>query len=308
MWVLLATGAALAGCGKGDSEYDWLILNYRSHAHTISVEVNGKHHATFDRAGGGFDAKPLPFHDGLNTITVAFTERPGRQEGPFRSSSLQVVLGPSMMPPPEALVLDFIETEEAAAEVILEVEMASGRPGRLIRRDREWADAARAQLVFEYRGEGNALAGRYEAEHVRRWMPDGHLMQEVETQGDRLTTATYYRPDGSVGAEICGGNGWVREWYESGALYREVPCVEGNLEGEEKTFYESGPVESVRLLVADEANGPHKKWDEQGNLLVRGAFKDGEKDGVWITYDRDGREIERTVYRAGEVVEGDQGP
>jgi hypothetical protein len=214
-----------------------------------------------------------------------------------------------MLPPPDApLVLDFIETEEAASEVVLEVEMAGGRPGRLVRRDREWADAARTQLVFEYRGEGDAPAGRYEVEHWRRWTPDGRLFHEVKTLGDRLSSATYYRPDGSVGAEIRGGNGWVREWYESGALYREVPCVEGNPEGEEKTFYESGPVESVTLLVADEANGPYKKWDEQGNLLVRGAFKDGEKDGAWITYDRDGREIARTVYRAGEVVEGNQGP
>jgi hypothetical protein len=72
---------------------------------------------------------------------------------------------------------------------------------------------------------------------------------------------------------------------------REGPYTHWNALGgwEEQTMYEGGL-----------ASGPSVRWDEQGRISERGAYKDDARVGRWQTY-REGR-----LALAGDFVDGEQ--
>jgi hypothetical protein len=55
--------------------------------------------------------------------------------------------------------------------------------------------------------------------------------------------------------------------------------------------------------VDGKRSGPWVYFSSKGKLKLQGEYKDGLKDGVWITYDNDGGVVEQKKFIKGVAAE-----
>ena len=97
-------------------------------------------------------------------------------------------------------------------------------------------------------------------------------------------TGTKYNADGSVHSTcvIEGDHVWVTEYYADGTIK------------EKGSYYRTLP------------DGPWERFDESGELVVRGYFRQGKRDGRWQFFKTaDGGQME-LYYETGLMVSGER--
>jgi hypothetical protein len=73
-------------------------------------------------------------------------------------------------------------------------------------------------------------------------------------------------------------------------LFLEIPYL--NI-----IFDSSGTKHLLRMFdYSGKANSQYIEWDEQGNILVKGYYKHGYKEGIWEEYDSNGTLINTENY------------
>ncbi|OZC04424.1 toxin-antitoxin system YwqK family antitoxin [Rubricoccus marinus] len=93
---------------------------------------------------------------------------------------------------------------------------------------------------------------------------------------------------------------WV-EWYASG-----VPRYIGEWAGGKGVwtyFHETGAIRERSRVTADVWHGISEGWHPNGARAWSGRFEQGEKEGAWHTWRKDGAVEAIETYEGGTVVE-----
>ena len=70
------------------------------------------------------------------------------------------------------------------------------------------------------------------------------------------------------------------------------------------TYYDNGRVKHRGATVDGEMDGPWEWYRRDGSLMRTGSFDRGRQIGPWRTYDREGRVVKETTFgEPGSVVE-----
>ena len=71
--------------------------------------------------------------------------------------------------------------------------------------------------------------------------------------------------------------------------------------GSVATFHKNGQKQSFHEMFKRESNGLYQKFNEKGNLITEGHFKNGRRDGSWKEFE-DGKEVKSYRYKNGEII------
>jgi antitoxin component YwqK of YwqJK toxin-antitoxin module len=142
---------------------------------------------------------------------------------------------------------------------------------------------------------------------------------EYDRDGKKTREATYagdlkegkfveYHPDGAIrnkgqySADKQEGL-WI-ELRRDGTKEEEKSYKAGRLHGARIEYDSSGRKERVTTYADGKREGPYEEWrnpsDGSPRLELKGAHKDNERHGVFIRYDADGAELDRTAYERGK--------
>lgn len=125
----------------------------------------------------------------------------------------------------------------------------------------------------------------------------------------------HYRTNDALYAEgVRAGTGkdadWFGDWrylYPDGQLKEQGHSDDqGRLDGEIISYFENGQRDEFKPYTAGKLEGVEKHYDEQGNLLIRIPYRNGQRDGMQISYfgenggETGGRIYEETRYKDGD--------
>lgn len=119
----------------------------------------------------------------------------------------------------------------------------------------------------------------------------GNLLAQVEyKQGQKDGFARYYysKQKGQKGEKLC--------------LKLEVPYVEDQLHGEQKSYYPSGKIQGQEHYCHGLLHGVQRRWDENGQLIFFLEWKDGIKNGRIEKYDAQGKQRFRGQYQNNKLL------
>lgn len=108
------------------------------------------------------------------------------------------------------------------------------------------------------------------------------LERRVETTfpGGSPHDVRYYDKSGSCVKE--------EEYYESGQLKMVGVLQDGHREGEWKSYFEDGKVQSTAFFKNGLRYGPATVFYPTGQLFQEGYYDNGKRCGVWKFYDEQG--------------------
>tara|TARA_Y100000588_G_scaffold50515_1_gene47496 strand:+ start:119 stop:961 length:843 start_codon:yes stop_codon:yes gene_type:complete len=112
----------------------------------------------------------------------------------------------------------------------------------------------------------------------------------------------YHRGSGELEGLILFKNGEPKAltiWYDNGRKRKEVRPGSGT------AWYPDGAMSRKTTFNSEqEEHGPYKSWYPDGTLKQEGDYKDGQKNGLWISYNEDGTVKDRVSYSDGGEVSG----
>ncbi|MBS3762026.1 MAG: toxin-antitoxin system YwqK family antitoxin [Planctomycetes bacterium] len=76
----------------------------------------------------------------------------------------------------------------------------------------------------------------------------------------------------------------IAKEYVGKKLVAEVPWEEGKIDGVRKSYYRNGQIQSKTHYVDDQAHGPVRTWNKEGELIKKGTFKNGKRHGKFTEY------------------------
>jgi antitoxin component YwqK of YwqJK toxin-antitoxin module len=88
-------------------------------------------------------------------------------------------------------------------------------------------------------------------------------------------------------------------------IAQEMTFVNGRLNGEAKDYFPGGAIKKECVYHEGVYNGVVKHYHPTGGVMLIERWKDRKKHGWWMTYNNQGKEIGRTYYHNGRVLEGD---
>ncbi len=97
--------------------------------------------------------------------------------------------------------------------------------------------------------------------------------------------------------------GVLVEYYPSGKIKEETPCVNGKREGIKKEYYPTGIIEEEVSYTAGVKNGLRKEYYKNGTLKDEVTYVNGEKDGLRKEYHKSGALKKQRTYSRGKKVE-----
>jgi len=300
--VSLSTAAQPSAAAE-DVRYVFLLVDRNTPGYRGDVTVNGKQVMVFEDAEEGAGSLAAGLKEGTNEAVVALERLAKAEIKEDGGCGIDLYLSPTRGGEQGTVGLDFVETSAAIARLECHFEMADGRPGRMKRTEQHWADPERKRLVYELTAEGGVEAESYDTAHEREWDEDGVPIFDAHLAGPRVQDATYYMPNGAVGAKIAGGNGTYREWYKDGVLAEDTPYRNGRVEGESKTWHDSGGLASVSTYVAGKLHGPYKEYHENGKLAEETTFVSGKAEGKSKVYFESGKLLAARTF-AGDELNG----
>ena len=167
-------------------------------------------------------------------------------------------------------------------EYQVQIDIHNGQPGAIRYTCHDWTDEQRKHLVWEERVETTPSENQKEFDKAwyNKWTEDGKKVLEVAEEKDKLLAGKFFKPDGTLGAEVKDGTGAKKEWYDNAHVATVTPYSNGYMHGE------------------------HLVYDEEGKVRVRGTYSQGEKDGTWIRNDADGKKVEESTFKKGNLVKG----
>jgi hypothetical protein len=259
--------------------FGFLVIWRDTRAHSGSVTVNGKTAFLFRGEERGCDTYEAPLAEGANEVRVVFERLPDAAED--ESSCLEFHLSPTRDLKDDSRCIESIDSGAAAAQLDFRFAVEGGRPGDAQRTERRWADAARQRLVYEYTGQGPVMEECYTTAMRRAWTDAGVRLYEVHFEGPRVVRGQYFKPDGTLGAEIIGGNGVFRDWFDDGRPAEETPYKDGLPEGMERRWHENGQLAEETPYAAGKAHGAARTWYDDGTLESVSTYRDDLLDGPY---------------------------
>lgn len=244
----------LAGCSDNSNDskkVEWLFVNYTAYNHNIHISVNGEKHALLDY-GSGFDTKPSPLKEGKNDIFVRFVHKPDKDDEHTIDSKARIFLSPTMMVGEKPLPGIMIEDVSGYCECRIGVTIKDKTPQTIGYTREEWATENKAVLRYEETVSTGAFSEIYDKTTYKIWSSEGKPFSEETYNKGKLDMARYYRPDGTIGAEVNGGKGFYRQWQEDGNIASEVPVSNGVWHGVMKEFSEGKVVSEIRYEHGEE--------------------------------------------------------
>jgi antitoxin component YwqK of YwqJK toxin-antitoxin module len=196
----------------------------------------------------------------------------------------------------------------------------------------EWYEDGLLHKALYYNKEGNILSEISSGFGYKAYFTEGHLSSLVQIQqGIEKGKIELFAPSGKKIGAYSQENGQKQgeEWiyYQEGASTSSVPKLYMNwdgdlLQGEVKTWYSSGALESQREFNQNKKHGTSLAWYKNGDLmlmeeydqnsLIKGSyFKKGDKKpvskvengkGTASIYSADGVFIKKISYEKGQPV------
>jgi antitoxin component YwqK of YwqJK toxin-antitoxin module len=115
-------------------------------------------------------------------------------------------------------------------------------------------------------------------------------------------------PDGSTASEhnyVEGKHhGPYKTYWPNGAVAEEGNYANGVLNGPLKASYDNGQTAAEGELVNGKPHGRVTAYHKNGQKREEGYQAMGNKDGLWTKWDEDGNVVDKTLYKDGEVVHG----
>jgi uncharacterized protein len=175
--------------------------------------------------------------------------------------------------------------------------------------------------------EGNYISGEPDGEH--RWWGEKGEIQAIErfVEGKREGVSEQFYPNGNIRMSVSHRDGVLdgiskglaedgslislRTWrmgvpvgeqlkyYLKGQGRSKEPQIgevsifdeQGRRDGEQKTYFASGKLQSVTTFSHGELNGKKAIWDSYGNLVEEAYYENGKLNGRFFGRDQDGKEI-----------------
>ena len=82
-------------------------------------------------------------------------------------------------------------------------------------------------------------------------------------------------------------------------------CGDGIKNGEYKTYYDNGNIETVVNYKNDKLNGESKSYYENGQIKGEINYKGGKKDGISKSYSENGQLISVETFYEGKSGHGE---
>ena len=86
---------------------------------------------------------------------------------------------------------------------------------------------------------------------------------------------------------------------------QEMNFENGRLNGEAKDYFPGGAIKKECIYKEGVYDGSVKHYHPTGGVSLVERWKDRQKHGWWMTYNTQGKEIGRTYYYNGKILEGD---
>ncbi len=95
------------------------------------------------------------------------------------------------------------------------------------------------------------------------------------------------------------------EYYPSGALKSEIPCISGSdkITGKWVQYYENGSIMSEMFYENSRKNGEETLYFDNGQMKSRGHYTRNKKTGLFQTWDRLGNITSEIMYNNGMAVD-----
>ena len=128
---------------------------------------------------------------------------------------------------------------------------------------------------------------------------NGNIKEEKVYKDTSGWIYRYYREDGQL--RKVKGKYIYQRYHENGKLFEEgnYHHLTGNESGLWKRYSQSGQLSKLVNYHLDGKVGKVGKYEEyyeNGQLREKGNYKDGNKDGLWIRFYKNGNIKERKVY------------
>lgn len=95
-------------------------------------------------------------------------------------------------------------------------------------------------------------------------------------------------------------HGALTQWYNNGNLFLEGAYDEGMFDGRWIIYYENGSIGSTATY--NKGNGVQIGYSPDGVMMTKIYYKDNEKDGEEMRYNKQGEVMEILIWEAGEFV------
>lgn len=95
-------------------------------------------------------------------------------------------------------------------------------------------------------------------------------------------------------------DGEFKTYWKNGKVQTVKFISEGNLEGQSKEFDEAGNIVVIQHYYNDELNGKYESFYPSGKLAQIGYFQNGEKIGAWKSYHQNGKLSYEEYYSQGQ--------
>ena len=137
---------------------------------------------------------------------------------------------------------------------------------------------------------------------------DGSVKSEKTFTNGKLngmlkTFFTNGKPEREQGYKNGVEDGIEKQWHwETGKLIVDANYIDGRPDGKQTRHISSntGDYVEVSNFVKGVQTGEFSQTWTNGQVRVQGKYKDGNKDGVWIEYRKNGKPEKSTTYKNGE--------
>ena len=94
-------------------------------------------------------------------------------------------------------------------------------------------------------------------------------------------------------------NGLIKEYFEDGSIKEEIEYFNGVKEGKRKVWYRSGQLYKSGTMKNDRWHGTYEEWYENGSPKLSGQYMDGQQDGEWVFFDKEGNNLPNLNFENG---------
>jgi hypothetical protein len=94
-------------------------------------------------------------------------------------------------------------------------------------------------------------------------------------------------------------NGLIKDYFEDGSIKEEIEYFNGVKEGKRKVWYRSGQLYKSGTMKNDRWHGKYQEWYENGSPKLSGQYMDGQQDGEWVFFDKEGNNLPNLNFENG---------